>query len=229
MKQKLLIGMVIIAIVFAIIACGDDDDTTPTPETVATPTATPPEGTYTGTQNVTLNCTTAGADIYYTLDSTLPTASSTKYATAISISDNATLKAIAVKSGMNNSDILTVVFELQDHSAEISGAAYDVPVVKVRGNKSISATDFETATGKLQAIVNNMGSRWPDGTSRGTKFKNMLSKPDFEFIIETGSAEPAIDVNESMPVGIDYLLGLGDDDIPGAAVNIITKVGNYFT
>jgi hexosaminidase len=45
-------------------------------------------------------------DIYYTLDGSNPTMSSTKYTGKISIKDNAELKAIAVRSGSINSKML---------------------------------------------------------------------------------------------------------------------------
>jgi len=78
----------------------------------AQPTASPAAGTYTTTQNVTLTTTTADAQIYYTTNGTNPTTSSTLYSGAISISATTTLKAIAVKDGWNNSDILTAAYTL---------------------------------------------------------------------------------------------------------------------
>jgi len=80
--------------------------------TVIQPAATPPAGTYTAAQSVTLATTTAGASIYYTTNGATPTASSTLYSSAIAISATTTLKAIAVKSGMNNSDILTANYTI---------------------------------------------------------------------------------------------------------------------
>ena len=65
--------------------------------TIKAPTFSPDAGTYFEAQNVTITCQTAGAEIYYSLDGTDPTASSTKYENAITISENKTLKAIAVK------------------------------------------------------------------------------------------------------------------------------------
>ncbi|MCL1931106.1 MAG: chitobiase/beta-hexosaminidase C-terminal domain-containing protein [Treponema sp.] len=82
------------------------------PETVETPTANPPEGTYTSAQSVTLSCATSGADIYYTLDDSTPNSSSTLYSGAIDISGTATLKAIAIKNGMNDSYILTALYTI---------------------------------------------------------------------------------------------------------------------
>ena len=79
-------------------------ETPPTPITVAAPTFSVPEGTYTEAQTVTLACETEGAAIYYTLDSTDPTAESTLYTAPITISTTTTVKAIAIKD-----DVLSTV------------------------------------------------------------------------------------------------------------------------
>lgn len=78
---------------------------TSTAPTAAAPTFSPVGGTYTEAQSVTITSTTEGADIYYTLDGSTPTTSSTEYTGPITISETATLKAIATKTGMNNSAV----------------------------------------------------------------------------------------------------------------------------
>ena len=45
----------------------------------------------------------AGASIYYTLDGSTPTASSTQYSEALTLSDTTTVKAIAIKDGVSSS------------------------------------------------------------------------------------------------------------------------------
>ena len=80
-------------------------------ETVATPVITPNGGELKyGNNTVSIACDTDGATIYYTIDGTEPTTSSTKYTGAFTLSSNATVKAIAVKTGWNNSSVASASF-----------------------------------------------------------------------------------------------------------------------
>ncbi|MBQ3717349.1 MAG: chitobiase/beta-hexosaminidase C-terminal domain-containing protein [Paludibacteraceae bacterium] len=79
---------------------------------VATPTFSPAEGTYSSTQSVTISCATTGATIYYTTDDSTPTTSSTTYGGAISVSSTTTIKAIATKSGMDNSGVASATYTI---------------------------------------------------------------------------------------------------------------------
>jgi len=82
------------------------------PTVVEAPTFTPPAGNYTGTQNVTITSATSGATIYYTTDGSEPDDSSTEYTTPVTIATTTTLKAIAYKTGMTESDITTGVYTI---------------------------------------------------------------------------------------------------------------------
>ncbi len=62
---------------------------------VATPTFSPAAGRYETAQTVTISCETSGAVIYYTLDGTTPTTSSTVYSSPLTISETTTVKAMA--------------------------------------------------------------------------------------------------------------------------------------
>ena len=81
-------------------------------DVVATPTFTPVAGTYNDAQQVTINCTTEGASIYYTMDGSEPSTSSTLYNVAVTINETTTLKAIAVKQGMANSNVATALYRI---------------------------------------------------------------------------------------------------------------------
>ena len=79
-----------------------------TKRTVATPTADPAPGTFSGSTNVKLASATAGAAIHYTVDGSAPTAESTAYTSAgIDLSATTTIKAIAIKEGMYDSAVFS--------------------------------------------------------------------------------------------------------------------------
>lgn len=83
-----------------------------TPETVATPTFSPAAWGEGESQVVELACETAGASIYYTTDGSTPTSSSTAYDSTnkITLSATTTIKAIAVKEGMTNSEVASKTY-----------------------------------------------------------------------------------------------------------------------
>jgi glucose/arabinose dehydrogenase len=67
------------------------------------PTITPAGGSFNGQAMVTLTDSDAGAQIVYSIDGSLPDTNSTAYAGPFAINASTTLRAVAVKSGFNNS------------------------------------------------------------------------------------------------------------------------------
>ena len=78
----------------------------------ATPAFTPPGGSYSNTQTVTITDSTRGAAIYYTLNGTTPTTASTVYSAPISVTASETIKAIAMAPGYAQSAVGTAVYTL---------------------------------------------------------------------------------------------------------------------
>ena len=79
----------------------------------ATPTFSPEAGSYEGTQNVTIT-STEGATIYYTTNGSTPTTSSSVYSSAIPVAADMTIKAFAVKSGLDDSDVATAAYTITE-------------------------------------------------------------------------------------------------------------------
>lgn len=90
----------------------------PTP-TVATPTFSPPGGTYSSPQSVSLSCTTSGSTIKYTIDGSDPSESSTQYATPISVSSSTTIKAKGFKDGWTPSAIATALYNISTNDYQV--------------------------------------------------------------------------------------------------------------
>ena len=134
---------------------------------VATPTFSPAEGTYYDYDNVhvTLECSSSGATIYYTTDGSTPTANSTTYSSPITITENTTIKAIAMKEGMTNSEMATATYVITP--------TYTVTIANDIVNGTVRADVSRAAEGEtvnLTAIANNGYhlSTWAITTETGT-------------------------------------------------------------
>jgi hypothetical protein len=103
---------------------------------VKTPAASPDGGTFTDSVSVTLSSATADASIYYTTDGGAPTTASTLYAGAFTLTETTTLKAIAVKAGMRDSEVLTAAFTRQAAP----------PIIDVPGPSGSSSSSDTTKT-----------------------------------------------------------------------------------
>ena len=101
--------------------------------TVAAPVFKP-DGTisFRGTQTVEVSCATPGASIYYTTDGTTPTSSGTAYSGAISLTSTTTIKAIAVKTDMNDSAVAAATFTRRSSSGGGGGGgSVSIPDTKI--------------------------------------------------------------------------------------------------
>lgn len=100
------------------------------PSGVATPTITPNGGEVASGSTVTLACVTDGADIFYTTDGSTPTSASTKYTTALTLTEAVTIKAIAIKD---------------EESSEVASASFTIAVPEAQ-TPSITTDLSATAT-----------------------------------------------------------------------------------
>lgn len=76
------------------------------------PTARTMSGAYDSIQQIVLETPTLGANVYYTTDGLTPTEASQRYGAPISVSQNTVIKAIAVKDGMQDSNISEIQYEI---------------------------------------------------------------------------------------------------------------------
>ena len=152
---------------------------------VATPTFTPAAGTYSEVQNVEITTATDGATIYYTTDGTDPDATSTastKYTAPIPVAETMTIKAIAVKEGMTDSEIAT---------AEYTIKIITVNPKNVGTNYFVKVTDVnELEDGDAILIVNE------DNNKAMSTTQNTNNRASAVIEIVDNAIEPAEDVQK---------------------------------
>lgn len=113
---------------------------------VLAPEASIAAGTYYEPFDVELTCATEGAKIYYTLDGTDPSATSTEYKAAINIDKTTTLKAVAIDADNNVSAVRTVEYTLPevvdvDNIAAFITKADKEAVVRIKGTVTVTYSD----------------------------------------------------------------------------------------
>jgi formylglycine-generating enzyme required for sulfatase activity len=86
---------------------------------VAMPSFNPAGGTYTSAQSVTIACATSGATIKYTTDGSTPSSTNgMTYSSAITVNLSMALKAVALKTGMTDSDVATASYTINISSPQ---------------------------------------------------------------------------------------------------------------
>ena len=110
---------------------------------VSTPTLTPASGAlFYDNLTVTASCATEGATIHYTTDGTDPTASSTVFPTAgLTLDATTTVKAIAVKDGMDNSAVTTATYTKLDVQKGIAALKSSIKATSAGVDCAIKFTD----------------------------------------------------------------------------------------
>ena len=136
-------------------------------QTVETPTFSPEHGTYTGTQTVTLSSKTEGATIYYAINGTEPTTSSTEYTAPITVSSTMTIKAIAVKNGMKDSAVASATYTIQSPPPAGTTPSFTQHPSNQAVTENQTATFTVIATGDPAPTYQwqvNKGNAWEDIT-----------------------------------------------------------------
>ena len=128
-----------------------------------TPIISPSNGNITTTDEISISCATEGASIYYTTDGSTPSNTSTLYTSPFTLSESEStmVKAIAIKDGLENSEIATATFTVigySDYSYQLAtsviiGGHYII--VGERSNETFAiGSQYAQAREAVPVIVN---------------------------------------------------------------------------
>ena len=152
---------------------------------VGAPTANPTAGAYTENQSVTLTSSTVGATIYYTTDgseptilSGVPSGTTKEYTAPIAVtgtegqSSTTTIKAIAVKNGMQDSSVETFTYTIKQDSQTPDVPVVTAPSITTQpGNATVKAG--ETATFTIAASGTDLTYLWQIDRNDGNGWVNI--------------------------------------------------------
>ena len=119
---------------------------------------------------VYLTASNTSADIYYTLNGSTPSASSAKYTSSgIAINEACTLKAVAKKSGYNDSPVMTWIFTVQSTPSIIKG--------DVNGDGEVNGTDLVVLTNMIlgKSAKTEAADLNDDGQVNGTDYVALVN------------------------------------------------------
>lgn len=192
-------------------------------EQVAKPVISPNGGTFTGSQTVEITCDTADADIFYTLDGTTPTTRSERYTAPFTISEDTTVKAIAVKADMEDSEVVVAAFTKKSSSGGTGGSGGSSG--GSGGSSGGSSTPSNpTVDGKEQTWTDVASDieKLPEGTTETISLNGNNTVPaDVVKAIAASNAEVTLKVDSVFSWTID---GSDIDEEDAKAANLtITK------
>ncbi len=106
---------------------------------------------------MTISDSTSGAAIYYTTNGSTPTTGSTKYTGPITVASNTVINAIAVLSGLTNSNVASASYTIQPNGTEINfgnGFGGEVGLTFNGSATNVDDTRLQLTTG----LANQAGS-----------------------------------------------------------------------
>lgn len=147
--------------------------------TIVKPVTLSEAGYFIDSKEITMSCETAGATIYYTTDGNTPSTSSTQYGAPFSITATTTIKAIAVKAGMSNSEITSATYTSCTFTSLEDLAAADI------ADKTTVKVSFENVA------IKNIYLYTKDGVTyrNGVYFDIQKGEKDIEIYYQNVPAE----------------------------------------
>lgn len=129
---------------------------------VSRPVFIPAPGTFGAPQQVTMTCSTANSTIYYTLDGSTPTTSSTRYTGPVTISATSTLRAFATASGLDASQVefgeYRIVNQVSKPVISPAGGFFNAPQQVTLSTSTSGATLRYTLDGSTPSATSTLYS-----------------------------------------------------------------------
>jgi alpha-L-arabinofuranosidase len=171
------------------------------PTATAAPVFSVSSGTYTKQQSVTVSDKTSGAVIYYTINGSAPTASSTVYSAAITVSTTSTLKAIAIVKGGSSSPVTSATYTMTSGSGDpVPQSGFAPGEMVLNGSAKLSGNTLMLTSGGYAQI----SSAW-----LAKKVSVGSFTTDFDFQVPSSGGDGFTFTLQNAPKGLNASGGNG--------------------
>ncbi|MDQ1451536.1 MAG: hypothetical protein QOK38_1402 [Acidobacteriaceae bacterium] len=141
----------------------------------ATPSFSPPGGTYTSTQNVSITDSTPNASIYYTANGSTPSTGSTLYSGPIPVSTSEMLQAVAIAPGFSQSADASASYTIGTGSTCSAPSTPGLNICKPVNGSTVGSPVSVQASSTVTGTISRM-EVWVDGVKKFSTFSsNTLS------------------------------------------------------
>jgi hypothetical protein len=131
----------------------------------ATPSFSPPGGTYTSPQSVSITDSTPNASIYYTTNGTPASTGSTLYSGPIQVSTSETLEAVAIASGFSQSSNALASYTIGGGSGCSKPASPGVNICSPTNGSTVNSPVTVQASATVTGTISHM-ELWVDGVKK---------------------------------------------------------------
>ncbi|MCU1240423.1 MAG: hypothetical protein JWO71_1149 [Candidatus Acidoferrum typicum] len=161
------------------------------PSRAPAPTFNPPQGTYTTTLSVAISDADTAATIYYTVDGSVPTASSSVYTGPIPVSVTTTITAIAVRPGYLTSPVTPSVYTIGTLTS--TGGFVQGNYATPHGNIPLVTVPFTSPQGPGDLNVVVVG--WNDTTATVTAVTDTMNN---QYVLAVGPTTQSVVGSQSI-------------------------------
>lgn len=186
---------------------------------VEIPIILPTSGAYPASQLISMTCATSGADIYYTLDGSTPDSGDNLYSTPFTLNSAKTIKAIGIKSGFEDSNVVTEVYTI---AASYNTKLYINNVLINTFGASSNLIDADAGGSFIGQLQSSLGG----GFDGNKSLDGILSKTRFyQTKVNQAKVTELFDELKLMPSGqiVHYRMDL----LTNSGTNLIDSNANY--
>lgn len=188
----------------------------------ATPTFDPVAGTYSGTQTVTISCTTPSSTIYYTTNGSTPTTGSAQYTGPISVETSQTIKAIATAVNYGTSDVGSAAYTITVPTITVNPTSLTGFTYILDNGPSVAQSFTLTGSNLTNNVSVSVTSDYQIATSESGTYGSSLS-----YTPSSGSVSASVYVRQvaGLAIGATYT-GTVTCSSTGATDNSVSLSGS---